>query len=184
MHVYPVTGTLSDHLAKMATLPNSTNADLSNHLLKMPVLAKLINTDLSKGFTVLYVAESMPGLSRWLGPLRWREKAILIDSRRLTGNYGSDSAMMSSSSPIGSPLIFRNSGSLTFLHSFFRKYSWRFLSFSKVMLRHFTEPSSTANSSSNVGFGDALYISIFTVLDLRIDEIVALLLYYCLSSLY
>jgi hypothetical protein len=32
--------------------------------------------------------------------------------------------------------------------------------------------------------GDALYISIFTVLDLRIDEIVALLLYYCLSSLY
>jgi hypothetical protein len=32
--------------------------------------------------------------------------------------------------------------------------------------------------------GDILYISIFTVLGLRIDEIVALLLYYCLSSLY
>ena len=31
--------------------------------------------------------------------------------------------------------------------------------------------------------GDALYISIFRVLDLRIDEIAALLLYYCLSSL-
>ena len=33
-------------------------------------------------------------------------------------------------------------------------------------------------------FGDALYISTFTVLGLRIDEVVALLLYYCLSSLY
>jgi len=32
--------------------------------------------------------------------------------------------------------------------------------------------------------GVALYISIFTVLGLRIDEIIALLLYYCLSSLY
>jgi hypothetical protein len=32
--------------------------------------------------------------------------------------------------------------------------------------------------------GDILYISIFTVLGLRINEIVALLLYYCLSSLY
>ena len=37
---------------------------------------------------------------------------------------------------------------------------------------------------SLVGCSDALYISIFTVLGLRIDEIVALLLYYYLSSLY
>ena len=28
VHAYPVIGTLSDHLSKMATLPNSTNAGI------------------------------------------------------------------------------------------------------------------------------------------------------------
>ena len=39
-------------------------------------------------------------------------------------------------------------------------------------------------TSISASFGTFLYISIFTILGLRIDEIVALLLYYCLSSLY
>lgn len=37
---------------------------------------------------------------------------------------------------------------------------------------------------TDLELGDVLYIYIFRVLDLRIDEIVALLLCYCLSSLY
>ena len=56
------------------------------HLGKMPLLAKSPNTDLSKRFTVPQVAKSMVGQSLLCGPLPWRAKAILIDSRHLTGD--------------------------------------------------------------------------------------------------
>ena len=57
-----------------------------------------------------------------------------------------DSARMSS--PIENPTILRNSGSLSFWRSFSKKNSRRFSSFSKVVPRHLTGPSSTINSSS------------------------------------
>ena len=76
VHVYPVIGALSDHLSKMATLPNSTNADLSNHLLKIPELVKLINTDLSKGFTLPYVAEKYA-----CPPFFWRGRGASLNRK-------------------------------------------------------------------------------------------------------
>jgi len=58
-------GIPQDRIAKRLGLPQKT---ISNHLAKMPVLANQLNADLSKGFTL-------------------KAKAILIDSRRLTGDY-------------------------------------------------------------------------------------------------